>query len=215
MTATRPALRRVALGGAIAAGVLAAAVVAVAVLAVSGTLGRGGPYRGIPVPDRPDAPDVALVDQDGRAFRLADQRGLPVAVYFGYTECPDVCPLTLASWKRTATLLGGDAERVRFVFITVDPERDVPPRLKAYLAQFHPSFIGLTGPRGSIEDALQRFSAWYREPRQTDAHGTRPPIEHSATTYVVDRDGRIALVFRYGHAPEDLAADLARLARGG
>ncbi|HSR30941.1 MAG TPA: SCO family protein, partial [Anaerolineae bacterium] len=106
----------------------------------------GGPsFRGTVLDEPVDVADFALTDENGGVFRLSDQQGNVVLLFFGYTSCPDVCPTTLATWRKIHEALGEDAERVRFVFVTVDPERDTAERLGMHVNAFNPDFIGLTG----------------------------------------------------------------------
>ena len=171
--------------------------------------------RGVPVEPRPPAPEIALTDHEGRPFRLSAHRGAPVLLYFGYTNCKDVCPITLATWAQVARILGPNAERVRFLLVSVDPTWDTPERLRAYLGQFDRRFVGLTGPLDDVERVVGLYGAYVKEePR--DEHGDaggRPVLRHTAVTYAIDRSGRLAMVFRYGSAAEDLAHELARILR--
>ena len=109
-------------------------------------LSCGGPsFRGSVLEEPVPVPELALIDQFGQPFHPEDQRGQVVLLFFGYTSCADVCPTTLASWRRVREALGEDAARARFVFVTVDPERDTPDRLGLHVNAFHPDFVGLTG----------------------------------------------------------------------
>ena len=96
------------------------------------------------MPDPRPAPPLRLVEHGGRAFDLAAERGKVVLLFFGYTHCPDICPTTLADWRRVHAALGADTSRVRFVFVTTDPERDTPEVAQQYARQFHPAIIGLS-----------------------------------------------------------------------
>lgn len=145
--------------------------------------------------------DFALVDQNGQAARLSDYRGQLVLLFFGYTDCPDACPATLAQFKQIRAQLDKEADRVSFVLITVDPERDTSERLKEYLAQFDSSFVGLTGSA----DALQSV---YRDYGVSVEPGVA--LAHTSSVFLLDREGRVQLI--YTDIPwQDTAADLRHL----
>lgn len=157
----------------------------------------------------PAAADLALTNQDGQPVRLSDYRGKLVLLFFGYTHCPDVCPATFAKWKQVRHLLKDDAGQVRFVFISVDPERDTPERLKQHLALFDPTFIGLTGAPGDIEVATRAYGVYFKKVEAGSASGYL--VDHTARTYVIDREGRLVLTFPFEAEPQDIAADLKYL----
>lgn len=167
------------------------------------------------VEPRPPAGEIDLIDQNGRDFRLSGQRGSPVLLFFGYTSCQDVCPVTLSIWEQAARQLGGDADRIRFVMVSVDPSFDTPERLRTFLAQFDRRFIGLTGPPETIERILGLYSAYVRDQPVEDP-GTiagRRILRHSGVVYAIDRAGRLALVQRLGSPAEIVAADVRALLR--
>jgi protein SCO1/2 len=152
------------------------------------------------------APEFTLTDQHGQPFQLSAARGHVVLLVFGYTECPDACPLTLATWARARVRLAADATRVRFVFISVDPPRDSPERIGRYLAQFDQAFIGLTGSSGDIEGTVIAYGAFVRVEQ---ASSDRPEvIAHSEATFLIDAAGRIIEAFPTGASAEDIAADV-------
>ena len=134
---------------------------ALALLAVAGLLAAcGGPsFRGSVMDEPVPVPDFTLQDHTGQPFRLADQRGNVVLLFFGYTSCPDVCPTTLATWRQVHDLLGDEAGRTRFVFVTVDPERDTGERLGRHVQAFNPDFLGLTGTPEQLQEALNHQKA--------------------------------------------------------
>lgn len=162
-------------------------------------------------PPRP-LPDLAARDQRGRVFRLADQRGKVVVLFFGYTTCPDVCPATLARWKRVRQELGADGERVRFVFVTVDPERDSAQKVREYLELFSPDFVGLVGPESELQPFYQAFGAAFEKvPQPGSAAGYL--VAHTAAVPVVDTQGRWRLRFNPETSVEDYVHDLRVLLR--
>lgn len=155
------------------------------------------------------AREFTLVDAAGRKRTLADFRGKLVAVFFGFAQCPDVCPTTLSDFAQVRKQLGADGDKLQVVFITIDPERDTAPVLAAYVPQFDPSFIGLTGSPDEIAATAREFKVIYQKvPGKT---ATSYTMDHSAGTYVFDRDGRVRLFIRHGTGVEPIVADLKRL----
>jgi protein SCO1/2 len=157
------------------------------------------------------AQDFALTDHDGKRRTLGDFRGKAVVLFFGYLQCPNYCPMTLARMAEVMHLLGEDAGRVQVLFVTVDPERDTPRALKEYVANFHPSFLGLyTTPAATPELAL-KFRIYYRKvPSATPGNYN---IDHAVFSYAYDPDGRLRLRLSDGLSAADIAADLRRLLR--
>lgn len=155
------------------------------------------------------AQDFRLTDHDGQTRSLADYRGKAVLLFFGYLQCPNFCPITLARLAEAMQLLGADAQRVQVLFITVDPERDPPQALKEYVTNFHPSFVGLhTTPAATPELAL-KFRVYYRK-----VAGTTPGnyhIDHAVFSYAYDPTGRLRLRLSDSLSAADIAADLRRL----
>lgn len=166
---------------------------------------------GVLEPARP-APDFALTAPDGSEFRLSRQRGKVVALTFGYTFCPDVCPTTLAELAAAKGKLGDDARRFTVAFITVDPERDGPERLRTYTAAFDRSFVGLTGSPEQLAAVRQAYgvTAIKRIVAGTTASYL---MDHSAFVYVIDADGRLRLMFPFGTSVENIAHDLRLIMR--
>lgn len=156
--------------------------------------------------------DFALADHNGTLRHLSDFRGKVVVLFFGYTQCPDVCPTTLASLRDVLALLGADAGRVQVVFVTLDPSRDSAELLSQYVPAFHPSFLGLRGDEASTAALAKEFKVFYsKQP------GTMPgsySIDHSTGSYVFDPQGRLRLLIRHGEIPGNVAADLKLLLDG-
>ncbi len=186
-------------------------LLALAGLAIALTLGAAllfnPPYtfKGTLFAPAPTAPAFALMNQDEQLVRSSDFEGKPVFVYFGWTNCKKACPLTLTKWKRVANLLPSDADNARFVFISIDPQRDTPAVVKAYLATYNSKFIGLVGTLAEIDTVLQEYLAFYKEDL-TDPDD--PSFLHTTTTYVIDKRGRLVLAFGGEIPAEDMAADL-------
>jgi protein SCO1/2 len=153
----------------------------------------GGPFR--------------LTDQDGRTVTEQDLRGRPFLVFFGFTYCPDICPTTLFEVSEVLRSLGPDADRVRALFITVDPERDTVSAMKSYVSNFDPHLIGLTGDPAEIAKVAKEYRVYYKKvPLQEGSY----TMDHTALVYLMDKDGRFVSPFNMKRTPEALAADLRR-----
>jgi protein SCO1 len=153
--------------------------------------------------------DIRLTDHSGKPRSLADFRGKAVAVFFGFTHCPDVCPTTLADLRTVMTQLGPDAERLQVLFVSVDPKRDSPEVLSKYVPSFHPSFLGLTGSPDAVTKVASDFKIFVREqPGKTPETYT---VDHTAGMLVFDPAGRLRLFVNYGMAPEKMTTDFKRL----
>jgi protein SCO1 len=153
--------------------------------------------------------DFRLPDTDGKMRGVQDFKGKAVIVFFGYTQCPDACPTTMAEIAEAKKLLGADGSRVQPVLISVDPERDKPELLKAYVANFGPDFIALRGTPEQTAAVAKDFKVFYRK-----APGSTPgsyTLDHSAASYVYDPEGRLRLYVRYGSGAQALADDLRLL----
>lgn len=202
--ASRSRFRRLLLGGAIG---LVTVLVWMRGWEPETSAGREGTeyFLSSPLP----APEFSLTSHEGSPVSSRDFADEVLVVFFGYTSCPDVCPLTLSNLSRAFREMGEDAHRVQVLFITVDPARDTPERLKAYLSNFHPSFLGLTGPIEDIRSTADGFGAYFSNPRGEGDY----TVDHTARTFVVDPSGRIPLTFPVTATPEEMARDLATLLR--
>lgn len=132
-------------------------------------------------------------------------------VFFGYTHCPDVCPTTLVDWRHAADSLGSRASDVRFVFVSVDPERDTPAITARYVARFSPSFVGVTGSRSEIDATLAEWKLAAFRDGLPDGPGAAYTVSHPSQVFVVDRDGKLRLMHRAGLTPTQIAADIRAL----
>jgi protein SCO1/2 len=173
-------------------------------------IGAGKPaFQGIDITGANYANTLSLPDPEGRVRTLAEFKGKVVVVFFGFTQCPDVCPTTLAELAAAKRELGADGARVQGIFVTVDPARDTPEVLRAYVAAFDPSFVAL---RGSDEQTLataKSFKVYYNK-----VEGRTPgsyTIDHTAGSYVFDAQGRVRLFTRHGTGQAALVSDLRRL----
>jgi len=167
------------------------------------------PFRGVDLTGASYAQQLSLPDQDGKPRSLADFKGKVVVVFFGYTQCPDVCPTTLAELAQVKKSLGADGERVQGVFITVDPERDTPELLKPYMTSFDPSFVALRGNAEQLKDAAREFKVYYAKvPGKTPESYT---MDHTAASFIFDTQGRVRVFARYGAGAQALADDIKLL----
>jgi protein SCO1/2 len=168
-------------------------------------------YRAMASIDEPImAPDFTLTDYDGAPFALNAQRGSIVLLFFGFTSCPDVCPTTLAELAAVRKNLGADAERVRTVVITVDPERDTAAQLKRYVQVFDPAAVGLLADRPALE-AVYRDYGVVAQRRDLPDSALGYTIDHTSAVYVIDAAGRWVGLFGYGAPVGDITADLQHL----
>lgn len=169
-------------------------------------------YRGTSIEPPLPMMDFRLLDQHGAEFRLSDLKGKLVLVFFGYTYCPDVCPITLAEFKQVKENLAQQADKVRFVFITVDPQRDSPEVLAKHLQNFDPQFIGLTGTEEDLAKVWKQFGA-YREIRQVEG-SQNYLVDHTARIYVLDAEQNLILTYSYDTGARILLEDIRHLLKG-
>ena len=185
---------------------------AAALLAGCDRLGGGGAaasFKAVDITGADYAKDFDLADGDGRRWKLADFRGKVTVVFFGFTQCPDVCPTTMVELAEVKKRLGADGERVQGIFVTIDPERDTPEVLKAYVANFGAGFVGLRGSAEETAALAKHFKIYYNKvPGKTPTSYT---MDHTAGSYVFDASGRVRLFTRYGTGAEALAHDLKLL----
>ncbi|MFC4445118.1 SCO family protein [Castellaniella denitrificans] len=153
--------------------------------------------------------DLDMTDTTGQRRTLADFRGKVLLVFFGYTQCPDVCPTAMAQAAQTMQLLGDQARDVRVIMVSVDPARDTPDILGAYVQAFDPSFIGLTGTPEQLDKTARSFKAFYaKEPGPTPEHYA---MNHSSAFYLMDREGEARALLGPSLTPEDVAHDIKLL----
>lgn len=155
------------------------------------------------------AKDFELTDHNGQLRHLTDFKGKVVVMFFGFTQCPDVCPTSMAELAEVKQLLGKDGDRLQGLFVTVDPERDTAPILKAYMANFDPSFLALYTTPEKLAALAKDYKVYYKK-----VEGKTPTsytMDHSAGSYIYDPQGNLRLFTRYGSGAKVLASDIAQL----
>ena len=150
---------------------------------------------------------LQLQDADGRERTLADFRGKALMLFFGFTQCPDVCPTALTRALEIRQLLGAEGGRLAVAFVTIDPERDTPEVLKAYVSAFDPGFVALRGNAAQTAEVAREFKVFYKQVPT----GASYTMDHTAITYVFDPEGRLRLAFRHEQGAQECAADLRQI----
>jgi protein SCO1/2 len=170
------------------------------------------PVRGEPgltlIPPHGEIAAFELRDQNNQVFDLARLRGKWSLLFFGYTHCPDICPLTLGTLKQVHQLLGEDNKDLQYVFVTVDPERDTPEIMRSYVGYFHPDFLGVSGPHSELDKLTKALGVYYHLGKVSSAGNYE--VDHSAAVFLVDPQARLRGLFS---APQDaghMAANLRR-----
>ncbi|HSV50848.1 MAG TPA: SCO family protein [Burkholderiaceae bacterium] len=159
------------------------------------------------------AKDFQLTDHNGQPRSMQDFKGKVVVLFFGYTQCPDVCPTSMAELAQVKKQLGTEGAKVQGVFVTVDPERDTADVLKAYMANFDPSFLALRGTQEQLAAMAKDYKVYYKK-----VDGKTPTsytMDHSAASYVYDPQGRLRLYTRYGSGAQAMASDIQLLLKQG
>lgn len=169
-------------------------------------------FKAVDITGADYARDFSLPDAEGRVRSLKDFQGKAVVVFFGYTQCPDVCPTTMTEIAEAKKLLGADGARVQGVFVTVDPERDTPEILKAYVGNFGPDMVALRGTAEQTAAVAKDFKVFYK--RNESKTPGNYAMDHTAASYVYDPQGQLRLYARYGAGPQALADDLRLLLKG-
>lgn len=169
-------------------------------------------FQGVDLTGAAYARGFSLPDQNGKTRTLEDFKGKVVVVFFGFTQCPDVCPTTLAELAQVKKALGPDGDKVQGVFITVDPERDKPELLKAYLESFDPGFVALRGTPEQLKETAKEFKIYYAKvPGKTPDSYT---MDHTAASFLFDPQGRVRVFSRYGAGASALTGDIKALIAG-
>ena len=166
-------------------------------------------FKGVDITGAEYARDLPLTDHNGQPRHLKDFAGKVVVVFFGFTQCPDVCPTSMQELAEVKRTLGADGERLQGIFVTVDPERDTAEVLKAYMENFDPTFLALRGNAQELAAVAKDFKIYYKK-----VDGKTPTsytMDHSAGSYVYDTAGRLRVYHRYGSGAAALAADVTTL----
>jgi protein SCO1 len=171
--------------------------------------GAPASFKAVDITGAPYAQDLDLPDTEGKRRHIADFKGKLTVVFFGFTQCPDVCPTTILELAQVKKALGADGDKVQGVFISLDPERDTPEILKAYVNNFSPDFIALRGTPEETQAAAKRFKVFYAKvPGKTEGSYS---MDHTAGSFVFDAQGKVRLFTRYGAGAEALKHDLQLL----
>ena len=189
---------------------IAASALSISAAAVLTACSPDGPaFRGVNLTGADYARDFSLTDHNGQLRSLKDLRGKVVVVFFGFTQCPDVCPTSMQELAEVKAALGADGERLQGIFISVDPERDTLELLKAYMENFDPSFLALRPTPEQLPALAKDFKIHYKK-----VDGTTPTsytLDHSAGSYLYDPQGRLRVYHRYGSGAEALTEDVRLL----
>jgi len=188
-----------------------AVILATLLLAACGKL-QPAAFHGVDITGSDWGRDFALLDHNSQPRRLADFRGKVVVLSFGYTRCPDICPTTLSALAETMKILGPEADRVQVLFVTIDPERDTPELLAAFVPWFDARFVGLWGDAVATAALAKDFKVFYQKQETGSAAGYA--MDHTAGNYVFDPQGRLRLFERHNETPSAVAGDLRRLLAG-
>ena len=165
-----------------------------------------GTFNGVDVTGGDMGGELRLTDHNGKPRTMADFHGKVVVLIFGYTQCPDVCPTTLADMASALRQLGGDARDVQVLFVTVDPKRDTPELLRQYVPAFYPDFLGLHGDAAAVARVMKDFHVYAAErPGKTAESYT---VDHSSQIFAFDRNGKVRLLMTPGMTPSAMASDL-------
>ena len=176
---------------------------------ISGCAEKKPEFKGVDITGADYAQNFSMTDQFGKTRTIADFKGKAVVVFFGFTQCPDVCPTSMAELAEVKKLLGKDGDKLQGVFVSLDPERDTAPVLKAYMEAFDPSFLALSGSLEQTAAVAKQFKIYYKKVEGRTA--TSYTLDHSAGSYTFDPQGRIRLYNRYGSGVQALASDIQLL----
>ena len=170
-------------------------------------------FKAVDITGADYAKDFQLTDHNGQVRSIKDFAGKVVVLFFGYTQCPDVCPTTMTELAEVRKALGADGDKVQGLFITVDPERDTPEVLKAYMTNFDPSFLALRGTPEQLAAVAKYYKAYYK--KVVGQTPTSYTMDHSAASYIYDTKGNLRLYSRYGSGVPPLVSDIQALLKQG
>lgn len=180
-----------------------------AVLALAACSPEKPKFNSIDITEADYAQGFTLTDHNGQSRSLSDFKGKVVVLFFGYTQCPDVCPTSMTELAEVKRLLGADGDKLQGVFVTVDPARDTTELLKAYMVNFDPTFVAFVPTADELADVAKRFKIYYK--KQVGPTPTSYTMDHSAGSYVFDTQGHVRLYSRYGSGAQVLAQDIQTL----
>jgi protein SCO1/2 len=166
-------------------------------------------FSGIDITGADYATGFSLTDHNGQPRTLADFKGQVVVIFFGFTQCPDVCPTSMTELAQARQLLGPQGDKLQGLFVSIDPERDTPEIMKAYMASFDPSFLALYTAPDALPELAKSFRIYYK--KVAGSTPTSYTMDHSAGSYVYDTRGRVRLYHRYGSGAPALAGDVKKL----
>jgi protein SCO1/2 len=185
----------------------ALSLLVVGVVALTLVFAKPASFRGTSYGEPyPQAAEVELIKSNGETFRLSEQKGKIVLLFFGYTACPDVCPTTLAELRQVMDKLGDKTQQVQVVFVSVDPERDTPEKIQEYVEHFNQDFIGLSGNPDELQIIWDNYGVFRERVESESAFGYI--INHTARTYLIDQDGNLRLSYGFQTPVEDMVSDL-------
>lgn len=153
--------------------------------------------------------DLDMIDGSGKPRTLDDYKGKVAVVFFGFTQCPDVCPTAMSELSQTMELLGSDADKVQVIMVSVDPARDTPEVLSAYVKAFHPSFVGLTGTEEQLGKTAKSFKAYYA--KSSGGTAEQYSMDHASSFYILDQDGEARVLVSGNTSAKDIASDIRQL----
>ena len=154
----------------------------------------------------PAAPEILLTAGSGNRFQLTEMRGKVVALFFGYTSCPDICPTTMAELKQALSQLGNRSDQVQVLFVTVDPQRDTPEKVQEYLNHFNPDFVGLSGSEPELSRVWSDYGVFRQVVEGTSAAGYI--VDHTARVTLIDQQGNLRVSFPFDTPVKDVVHDL-------
>ena len=187
-------------------------LLAASVLALTACEKPAQSFNAIDITGADYATGFSLTDHNGQARTLADFKGKVVVIFFGFTQCPDVCPTSMSELAQARQMLGADGDRLQGLFVSIDPERDTPDIMKQYMSSFDPTFLALFAKPDELPEVAKSFKVYYKK-----VVGSQPDtytMDHSAGSYIYDPNGKIRLYSRYGSGAQSLPDDVKKLLDG-
>ncbi|AOW15817.1 photosynthetic protein synthase I [Hydrogenophaga crassostreae] len=187
-------------------------LVAASALALTACEKPAQSFNAIDITGADYAKDFSLTDHNGQLRTLADFKGKAVVIFFGFTQCPDVCPTSMSELAQARQLLGADGDRLQGLFVSIDPERDTPEIMKQYIGSFDPTFLALYAKPDELPEVAKSFKVYYK--KVTGSQPDTYTMDHSAGSYIYDPNGKVRLYSRYGGGAQALADDVKKLLDG-